>query len=70
MKQSGFPDLEYDVKKKKTCKERFLTEMDEILPCKELLGVIKRHYPKCQMVANRPALKRCYTFTLCSSGIG
>lgn len=46
MKQSGFSDLEYDVKKKTTRKERFLAEMDEILPWKELLSVVKRHYPK------------------------
>jgi len=48
MKQSGFSDLEYDVKKKQTRKERFLAEMDAILPWKELLNVIKRHYPKVQ----------------------
>jgi len=48
MKQSGFSDLEYDLKKKKTRKELFLEEMDQILPWKELLSVIKRHYPKGQ----------------------
>lgn len=46
MNRPSFSDLEYDVKKKKTRKEKFLQEMDEILPWKELLGVIKRHYPK------------------------
>ena len=45
MSGPSFSDLEYTVKKKKTRKEKFLEEMDEILPWKELLGVIKRHYP-------------------------
>jgi len=46
MKQTGFSDLEYDVKKKQTRKEKFLAEMEEILPWKVLLGVVRRHYPK------------------------
>ena len=32
MKQAGFADIEYEVKKKKTRKEKFLEEMDQILP--------------------------------------
>lgn len=45
MPGSSFSDLEYSVKKKKTRKELFLGEMDEILPWKELLSVIRRRYP-------------------------
>ncbi|MDH3378005.1 MAG: IS5 family transposase [Gammaproteobacteria bacterium] len=45
MKQVGFSDIEYEIKKKKTRKEKFLEEMDQILPWKEFVGVIKRHYP-------------------------
>lgn len=46
MKQTGFTDLEYSARKKKTRRERFLEEMDQIIPWRELLQVIKRHYPK------------------------
>lgn len=46
MSGSSFTDLEYAVKKKRTRKEVFLGGMDEILPWKELLSVIKRHYPR------------------------
>jgi transposase, IS5 family len=46
MKQSSFSDLSYDNKKKKTRKERFLGEMDAILPWPVLLKPIKRKYPK------------------------
>lgn len=46
MKQTHFSDLEYATKKKKTRKEKFLEEMDQILPWKILLGIVKRRYPK------------------------
>ena len=46
MKQSSFSDLEYQSKKKTTRKERFLSEMDSILPWKLLLKPIRNHYPK------------------------
>lgn len=46
MEQSSFSDLEYQSKKKTTRKEKFLSEMDEILPWKQLLSPIRKHYPK------------------------
>ena len=46
MKQSSFSDLAYEHKKKTTRKERFLGEMDAILPWKQLLKPILKHYPK------------------------
>ena len=46
MKQSSFSDLEYQSKKKTTRKEKFLSEMDAILPWKLLLKPIRKHYPK------------------------
>ena len=46
MKQSSFSDLAYEHKKKTTRKERFLAEMDAILPWNKLLKPILRKYPK------------------------
>ena len=46
MKQSSFSDMAYDQKKKKTRKERFLGEMDAVLPWALLLAPILAHYPK------------------------
>lgn len=46
MKQNSFSELEYQSKKKTTRKEKFLCEMDEILPWKQLLNPIRKHYPK------------------------
>ncbi|MCH7880895.1 MAG: hypothetical protein IIB69_04810 [Proteobacteria bacterium] len=46
MKQSSFSDLEYNHKKKVTRGERFLQEMDSIIPWNLLVKPIKRTYPK------------------------
>ena len=46
MSQSSFSDLEYSVKKKRTRKEIFLEQMDEILPWAVLVKPLKRRYPK------------------------
>ncbi len=46
MEQRGFADLEYTTKKRTTRKERFLSEMDRLLPWSLLLKPIKSRYPK------------------------
>jgi IS5 family transposase len=46
MKQPSFSDLEYANKKKTTRRERFLQEMDSIIPWKLLTRPIKRAYPQ------------------------
>lgn len=46
MKQSSFAQLEYESRKKVTRKERFLQQMDEIIPWKRLLKPLRKHYPK------------------------
>ena len=46
MKQPSFSDLEYANKKKTTRRERFLQEMDSIIPWKLLVRPIKRFYPQ------------------------
>ena len=44
--QLSFSDAAYISKKKTTRKERFLSEMDAVLPWDDLLQPILRHYPK------------------------
>ena len=46
MKGPSFASLAYDSKKKKTRRERFLEEMDQVIPWADLLKIIRRHYPK------------------------
>lgn len=46
MKQMSFADAEYTGKRKQTRRERFLIEMDQVVPWKGLIALIKPFYPK------------------------
>jgi IS5 family transposase len=46
MKQMSFADAEYAGKRKQTRHERFLNEMDQVVPWKGLVTLIEPHYPK------------------------
>jgi transposase, IS5 family len=46
MKQQTFASLEWSGKGKVTRRERFLTEMNAVIPWGRLLGLIEPHYPK------------------------
>jgi IS5 family transposase len=46
MKQTTFASAAYDGKGKITRRERFLTEMDQVIPWEAILGLIEPHYPK------------------------
>lgn len=46
MKQTTFASLAFDRKKKQTRRERFLSEMETVVPWAALLAVIEPHYPK------------------------
>lgn len=46
MKQKTLASLTYQAKKKRTRREKFLAEMDQVVPWSELVAVIEPHYPK------------------------
>lgn len=46
MDQLSFADLEYENKKRKTRRERFLDRMDSLIPWALLIKLLRRHYPK------------------------
>jgi len=46
MKMATFASLAYENKKKRTRREKFLEEMDKVIPWEELNRLIKEHYPK------------------------
>jgi transposase, IS5 family len=46
MKNVTFASLAYDSKKKKTRREKFLEEMDRVIPWSKLLPLITPHYPR------------------------
>ena len=45
MKQLTFASLSYDLKKKQTRRERFLQEMEQVVPWQALLAVVEPFYP-------------------------
>lgn len=46
MKQTTFASAAYDRKGKVTRRERFLSEMDQVIPWSQILALIGPHYPK------------------------
>lgn len=46
MTQMSFSDAEYAGKRKQTRRERFLEEMEKVVPWEALLALIEPHYPK------------------------
>jgi IS5 family transposase len=46
MNNPSFASLAYDSKKKKTRREKSLQEMEQVIPWKDLLKIIGKHYPK------------------------
>jgi len=44
MKQTTFASLSYQSKKKQTRRERFLAEMDQVVPWAQLIALIEPHY--------------------------
>ena len=46
MKQISFSQAEFETKKRLTRREKFLAEMEAVMPWSELLAVVEPHYPK------------------------
>jgi IS5 family transposase len=56
MQQLSFAAAEYLAKKKTTRRERFLTEMDQVVPWQRLVALIEPHYPKASPQGGRPPM--------------
>lgn len=59
MKQGPFSSQAYDAKKKPTRRERFLTEMHQVVPWVELEAVIEPHYPRSGRRGRQPMGLSC-----------
>ena len=46
MDQLTFSEAEYNLKKRKTRREKFLEQMDTLIPWKQLENKVRRHYAK------------------------
>ena len=55
-KQPAFPGLRRAMKKKQTRREKFLAEMDAVVPWARLLTLIAPHYPKVGPKGGRPPM--------------
>ena len=55
-KQPTFPGLRHSTKKKQTRREKFLAEMDAVVPWARLLKLIAPHYPKVGPKGGRPPM--------------
>jgi len=55
-KQPAFPGLTHAMKKKRTRREKFLSEMDAVVPWRRLLGLVEPHYPKTGTKGGRPLM--------------
>ena len=55
-KQPAFPGLRHAMKKKQTRREKFLAEMEAVVPWTRLLGLIEAHYPKVGPKGGRPPM--------------
>ena len=53
-KQLGFTDYELTTSKKRTKREKFLAEMEAVVPWQELIDLIEPHYPKASKKGGRP----------------
>ena len=53
-KQLGFSDYEQSTAKKRTKKEKFLSEMDQVVPWQPLLDLIEPIYPRVSSKDGRP----------------
>ena len=54
VKQFGFGDDEQSTAKKRTRRERFLGEMEAVVPWKALIDLIEPHYPKISRKGGQP----------------
>lgn len=55
-KQPAFPGLRQSMKKKQTRREKFLGEMDAVVPWPRMLALIGPHYPKVGPKGGRPPM--------------
>jgi IS5 family transposase len=46
MRRASFASLAYENKKKKTRREKFLEEMDQVIPWGEVIEIIRKYYPR------------------------
>ena len=67
MSQMSFSDFEYASKREQTRLERFLAEMDQVVPWTGLQGLIEPFYPKAGVDKNFILWKPCCAYICCKT---
>jgi hypothetical protein len=69
-KQLGFSDYELTTARKQTKREKFLSEMEVVVPWRALIDLIEPYYPKASKNGGRLSIRwpRCCASICCSSG--
>ena len=66
MNQPTFADLDYESKKRKTRREKFLERMDGLSRGKSWKSASDRSIPMLAEVGVRTSCRRCFAYTACS----
>ena len=62
-KQLGFSDYEITTAKKQTKREKFLSEMEVVVPWQALIDLIEPHHPKASKKGGGDFQERCHSWT-------
>lgn len=68
MSRMSFSDFEYAGKRKQTRRERFLAEMEQVVPSSGLMALIEPLYPKAGGGRSHTHWKQCCVSTCCKTG--
>jgi len=66
MNQISFAEAEYTQKRRTTRREKFLLQMEQLIPREMLNKKIKPHYPNNGKADSPSRCPRCYVFIACS----
>ncbi|MDP3873240.1 MAG: IS5 family transposase [Methyloversatilis sp.] len=69
-RQTSFADLEYSARRKPTRKEKFLTDLDRLVPWSALIGLIEPHYYRGERGRPPVGLETMLRMYLCQNCLG
>jgi hypothetical protein len=69
-RQGSFSQAEYAGKKKQTRRDKFLAEMDEVVPWARLVERLRPWYPRGSVAGRRSDWSGCCGSIFCSNGMG
>lgn len=68
MRQQTLADASFERYRKPTRRERFLAEMEQVIPWRELCGAIEPFYPKTEGAGRPSGWNGCCASIFCNTG--